>query len=193
MIVWISLGMLLLDLVFFLFGDNCIIGARVFICLTAHVRVHLDPVTTAPVSGQTRGILISELLLLWLELLVNVQYSICAVSPFVLTIVSKNWFLIVIPCPEPHILRLNSYSGTCVKIYHNKQVREPVVYLGMVWSKHYPATEAVAHVDGSCTATEANHIGKCSPQCHYENLGSRSHIFCQELEKLNNCQIRMCS
>lgn len=43
-------------------------------------------------------------------------------------------------------------------------------YLDMIGPQHNPSAETISHVNGSCTAAEANHIGKCSSESHNQDL-----------------------
>lgn len=46
-------------------------------------------------------------------------------------------------------------------------------YLGMIGPQYDPTAEAVSHVNGGCTATEADHVRKCGSQCHNQDLWAR--------------------
>lgn len=46
-------------------------------------------------------------------------------------------------------------------------------YLGVIGPQYDPSTEAVSHVNGSCTAAEADHVRKCGSERHNQDLPAR--------------------
>lgn len=48
-------------------------------------------------------------------------------------------------------------------------------YFSVVGSQHDPATEAVAHIDCSSAAAEADDVWKCSSQGHDQDLRTHAH------------------
>lgn len=45
-----------------------------------------------------------------------------------------------------------------------------ICYLGMIGAQHNPPTEAVSQINCCCTAAEADHIRKSSPERHNQDL-----------------------
>lgn len=89
---------------------------------------------------------------------------------------------------DPHqrtaVLHLGKCHKHVISIYQREQALRhhgQGAELSMIRSQYNPSTETVSQIDCSCTAAEADHIWKSSPQCDNQNI-----VFLKEAEVTND-------